>query len=121
MDCYEDIRANGYKTQEELRKANRSCARGLDNELRVAINRDGEAVFVGLQASHRFSMLRLLGITKAPAVLIGVSDLWAKKEIALTGFGKRSLVRHIHTKARETLASACDERPTARNSRGVVL
>jgi hypothetical protein len=104
IDCYEDIRTNGYKTQVGLYKQNPKRVRSLSDELRVAINRDGEAVFVGLKANHRFSMLRRLGITRAPAVLTRVSNLWAKKEIALAGFGRRSLVRHILTAAEKTLS-----------------
>jgi hypothetical protein len=105
-DCYEDIRTNGYRTQVELAKEDPTRARVSNDEITIAINREGEAVFLGLQANHRFSILRHLGITRAPAVLIGVSDLWAKKKVVTRGSGRKSLVRHMLTEAQATLDRA---------------
>ncbi len=66
---YKEIKNKGYKTQRELGSLNRY------DEIRVAISRDGEALF--LEGNHRLAIAKLLDLDKIP-VLVSV---WHKKFI----------------------------------------
>lgn len=67
-EVYHSIREDGYKTQNSLGRAD-------DQEVQVAVNRDGEVLFV--DGRHRLSIAKLLGIKEIPVIVA----IWHKKYV----------------------------------------
>lgn len=77
VSAFEDIRANGYRTQVEL---------GNDggDEIRICIDRHGQlCVFGG--GTHRLSIAKLLELEQIPVVLKRVHEEWVEEWKAQVG------------------------------------
>jgi len=65
---YERIRDEGYKTQFAL------GSKKLDDEVRVAVRRDGRLLFI--DGRHRVSVARLLGLAQIPVRIVARHAQW---------------------------------------------
>lgn len=69
---FNDIKENGYITQEELGNP------PFEHEIRVCIGRDGEPVWL-TQGTHRLAMAKILDLECVPVGVWTVHKLWAKR------------------------------------------
>lgn len=67
-NLYKDIKENGYKTQGELKSSK------LSDEIRVAIDRNGNMLFV--DGRHRLSIAKILNLNKIPVKIILIHKKW---------------------------------------------
>ena len=68
---FNDIKANGYKTQEQLGNP------PFVHEMKVNISRDGEILFV-TQGTHRLAMAQILSLNRIPVGVWTVHREWAQ-------------------------------------------
>lgn len=83
---YEDIKKNGFKTQKMLGKGRISKHKGireLEDEIQVAINRNGDLIFYDGQ--NRLAIAKILDLDKIPFKIIHRHKEWMefRKEILL--------------------------------------
>ena len=69
---FNDMKENGYKTQAEL------GFHPFDHEVRVAIGRDGEILFLG-QGNHRLAMAKILDLESVAVSVWTVHKIWAER------------------------------------------
>ena len=84
LDCYNSIKHDGYKTQEQIYRETGAVGSGylvrsLKDEITVFIDNNGDLVFTGKGANHRFSIVQLLDIKHLPVRLIGIDERYVKK------------------------------------------
>ena len=72
---FNDIKANGYKTQEELEAPPFIRSR---HEIKVGIGRDGDFLFLD-QGNHRLAIAKILGINCVPVSVWTVHKHWAER------------------------------------------
>ena len=97
---YDDIKANGYRTQEELREISYHPTDAyyyqevggvrLPDELRIALGPDGELIRVG-GGRHRLAIAQLLEIDEIPAVVQIQHEQCCPQEVDEFGFSKEFL------------------------------
>ena len=75
--AYHSIKKDGYKTQEELRKEDKTRHYDKINEIRVSIDRKGNYILENT-GSHRLAIAKLLKIRKIPVIVVRMHYLWAK-------------------------------------------
>ena len=99
INAFESIRAGGYRLQADLRATRRRSGghvqRKLHDEIGIVVASDGRLATTPFAGNHRFSMLRLLEIKRAPALLLGVSEQWYTGLPLTRGHGATSLARAI--------------------------
>lgn len=109
-DLYENIRKNGYKSQEQLQRDTENYQRQVSvqngdkgdssrliNEIGVSIGRNGEILHQN-QGRHRLSISQVLDISRIPVYVIGRHKKWQKvRNIVLTS----NSVEDIPTKYRK--------------------
>ena len=69
---FNDIKENGYKTQQELGNPSSMY------EIRVSINREGEPLFWG-DGTHRVAMAKILDLESVPVNVWNVHRIWAER------------------------------------------
>lgn len=74
---FEDIRHNGYRTQEELRSARPDGATRLGDEIQILVDRHGQLV-LGKGGAHRLLIAGILGIPDVPAQIVGAHTDWVR-------------------------------------------
>ncbi|TDU70672.1 hypothetical protein EI77_02720 [Prosthecobacter fusiformis] len=103
MGCYEDIRLNGYKSQTELRQIDPTIVRSNLDEIKIAVDSQGKAIFIGKGGNHRFSIVRNLKIPVIPVILVGVDKGWARKNVTLKGYGSDAAYESVRLVVEELL------------------
>lgn len=88
---FEDMRRNGYRTQEELRAARPDGATQLGDEIQILVDRDGQLV-LGKGGAHRLLMAGILGIPDVPAEIVGAHTAWVRHQ-AYLGDARRTWQR----------------------------
>lgn len=77
IDTFDDIRAHGYRTQDEIGGS------GVD-EIRVCVDRHGRlCVFGG--GTHRLSIAKLLRVERVPVILKRVHSTWVREWMQTSG------------------------------------
>lgn len=90
--AYSSIKNQGYKTQIELSESAMSGKFKKGDELKFVISGNGDLVFLGSGANHRFSIVKQLGLTSVKGVLAGVDKQWLKKSMSSKNMGRRGIV-----------------------------
>ncbi len=65
------------------------------DDIGILVTSDGSLAVTPFAGNHRFSILRLLKIQRAPALLLGVSEHWYTRLPVGRGLGATSLVRAV--------------------------
>lgn len=77
ISAYHNIKKEGYKTQEELKKEDKNRHYDRINEIRVSIDRKGNYILENA-GSHRLSIAKLLKLNKVPVIVVRIHYLRAK-------------------------------------------
>ena len=76
--AYHTIKKEGYKTQKELKKENKSNENyNKMNEIRVSIDRKGNYILENA-GSHRLAIAKLLKLKRIPIIIIRIHYVWAR-------------------------------------------
>ncbi|UWG50007.1 ParB-like nuclease domain containing protein [Halalkaliarchaeum sp. AArc-CO] len=73
---YQDIKENGYKTQDEARDDHRN--EDIFHEVTVNIGRHGELIFNNESGQHRLCLAKILDVSKIPLLVIVRHEQWQK-------------------------------------------
>jgi SAM-dependent methyltransferase len=87
---YESIEKDGYKSQAELQN-------NLEDEVAVAISRDGHILFS--DGAHRLSIAKLLGVTEIPALVAVRHPEWSAFKAQLLEFAKTQTLGGLYQAA----------------------
>lgn len=79
---FKSIKASGYKSQTELISAGSNLVKGRGfDDLKFLIDADGSVVFFANGGNHRFSICRLLSISRLKGVLVGIHRNFYRENI----------------------------------------
>lgn len=76
LRAWEAICTEGYKSQSELAGTNTPGRHSQGDELNILITSEGNPAFISSGGNHRFSICRLLGLTKVPCRLRFLDHAW---------------------------------------------
>jgi hypothetical protein len=87
---YESIEKDGYKSQAELQN-------NLEDEVAVAISRDGQILFA--DGAHRLAIAKLLGVTEIPVLVAVRHPEWSAFKAQLLEFAKTQTLGGLYQAA----------------------
>jgi hypothetical protein len=85
ISTYRSIRKDGYKTQEELKKEDKTGNNDTTDEIRVSIDREGIYILENA-GSHRLGIAKLLKLKTVPVIVVRIHYDWAKSTGLIQNF-----------------------------------
>lgn len=82
-DTFDKIKSKGYKTQVYLK--GELQGRKIYDEIRVAIDRNGDYNYICSSGNHRLAMVKILGLDEIPVIVDGVHKSWLDLDNNLLG------------------------------------